>query len=236
MALTAKQEQELHLDTKAVVKEFKCSQRKKMKFARKKARGLFRSCRFDLIRNNLDQFETNYSNLRNWIEQLRSLGGSIPQRWNRRLSKLQGLFQCHVREIESELLKIDDGGRRSAGHYGNAGDCVIRGLSIATGIAYQQIWDHFDAESADYKSPDNGNSDSITIPYLKSLGWEIEPYPLPYGQTVAEVAKEGRMAIICCSSLDMYHVTTVKNGQIHDTWNCGYFKVVWIAYPPNDEA
>ena len=36
-------------------------------------------------------------------------------------------------------LKIDDGGRAAAGFKGKAGDCVVRSISIATGIKYAEF-------------------------------------------------------------------------------------------------
>ena len=38
-------------------------------------------------------------------------------------------------------LKIDDGGRAAAGFKGKAGDCVVRSISIATGIKYAEVYE-----------------------------------------------------------------------------------------------
>ena len=38
-------------------------------------------------------------------------------------------------------LKINDGGRAAAGFKGQAGDCVVRSIAIATGSSYQKIYD-----------------------------------------------------------------------------------------------
>ena len=38
-------------------------------------------------------------------------------------------------------LKINDGGRSAAGYKGQAGDCVVRSIAIATGIPYQKVYD-----------------------------------------------------------------------------------------------
>ena len=38
-------------------------------------------------------------------------------------------------------LKINDGGRAAAGYKGQAGDCVVRSIAIATGMPYQKIYD-----------------------------------------------------------------------------------------------
>ena len=35
----------------------------------------------------------------------------------------------------------DDGGRRTAGYTGQARDCVTRAIAIATGHAYQDVYD-----------------------------------------------------------------------------------------------
>ncbi len=38
-------------------------------------------------------------------------------------------------------LKINDGGRAAAGFKGQAGDCVVRSIAIATGMPYQKVYD-----------------------------------------------------------------------------------------------
>ena len=37
--------------------------------------------------------------------------------------------------------KYDDGGRKSAGFKGSAGDCVVRSIAIATGESYKTVYD-----------------------------------------------------------------------------------------------
>ena len=236
MALTAKQEQELHLDTKAVVKSFNRDKKRRIKAGQKEVKRLFRRCSETLRKEEFDQFELDYNQLRGRIGNLQYYGARIPKRWDRKVVSLKNLFQLRISEVEKELLEKNDGGRKAAGHKGSARDCVIRGLAIGTGIPYQEIWDYFDRESGKDKSPDDGNSDEITIPYLRSMGWTVRGIELSQTITVAEVAKEGRLAIVAAAYLNMAHVATVKDGQIHDTWNSGLFKVYWIAYPPNDEA
>jgi len=36
-------------------------------------------------------------------------------------------------------LKVNDGGRAAAGYKGQAGDCVVRSIAIATGMPYQKF-------------------------------------------------------------------------------------------------
>ena len=240
MALTAKQEQELRRDTKATIKAFnrdkKRNKKRRIKTGRKEVKRLFRSCSETLQKKEFDQFELDYNQLRGRIGNLQWLGARIPKGWNRKVSLLKNRFQLRISEVESDLLEKNDGGRKAAGHKGSARDCVIRGLAIGTGIPYQQIWDYFNRKSGKDSSPDNGNSDDITIPYLRSMGWTVRELQNSQVITVAEVAKEGRLAIVAATYLNMAHVATVANGKIHDTWNSGLFKVYWIAYPPNDEA
>ena len=38
-------------------------------------------------------------------------------------------------------LKVNDGGRAAAGFKGQAGDCVVRSIAIATGMPYQKVYD-----------------------------------------------------------------------------------------------
>jgi len=39
----------------------------------------------------------------------------------------------------------DDGGRAAAGYKGQAGDCVVRSIAIATGKPYQEVYDAINA-------------------------------------------------------------------------------------------
>ena len=78
----------------------------------------------------------------------------------------------------AQFLCEDDGGREEAGYKGQAGDCVTRAISIATGKPYQEVYDdlaQMNKESKGVKSARNGISKKITRKYIESLGWVWKP-------------------------------------------------------------
>ena len=48
-------------------------------------------------------------------------------------------------------LKFNDGGRAAAGYEGQAGDCVVRSIAIATGMPYQKVYDDLKGNQIDYR-------------------------------------------------------------------------------------
>lgn len=130
--------------------------------------------------------------------------------------------------------EYDDGGRADAGYRGDAGDCVVRAIAIATQLPYKQVYDdlHKMTKAKGHKSPRNGVRREIYEAYLKSLGWEWVPTmkigqgckvhlradELPRGRIIARLSK---------------HVCAVVDGVIRDTYDCsrdgmrcvyGYFR------------
>lgn len=137
--------------------------------------------------------------------------------------------------LENHVMKfvLNDGGRAEAGYKGDAGDCVTRSVSIATGIPYQQVYDSLyelarkhGSEKRDKvarrirakndASPRNGMWKQIYRPYLESIGWKWVPtMKIGTGCKVhlrADELPEGRL-IVSVSK----HMTAVIDGVIHDT-------------------
>jgi hypothetical protein len=50
-----------------------------------------------------------------------------------------------MREVQAIPFVFNDGGRAASGFKGEAGDCVTRAISIATGIPYQEVYDALNA-------------------------------------------------------------------------------------------
>ena len=116
----------------------------------------------------------------------------------------------------------NDGGRAAAGYKGNAGDCVVRAICIATGMPYQQVYDDLlaIANKSRVKSarrpPNRGVDKCVYHNYIIGLGatWvptmfvgsgcnvHLEKDELPSGRIICNVSK---------------HLTAVINGVIHDT-------------------
>lgn len=121
-------------------------------------------------------------------------------------------------------FKYDDGGRVEAGYKGQAGDCTVRAIAIATGKLYQEVYAEINLLAKSERvtkgksSARNGVRIATTRKYLKSLGWQWVPTmqigsgckvhlkadELPSGRLIVRVSK---------------HITTVIDGVIHDTYN-----------------
>jgi hypothetical protein len=120
----------------------------------------------------------------------------------------------------------DDGGRAEAGYKGEAGDCAVRAVAIATGLPYQDVYATLN-NIAKRERPRGGRRRSNaregvysqTLRWLMDeLGWEwvptmgigtgctvhLHPDELPEGRLVVRVSK---------------HYTAVIDGVIHDTYD-----------------
>lgn len=85
--------------------------------------------------------------------------------------------------VNTKLLPwtYDDGGRRAAGFRGDAGDCGVRAISIATGIDYREVYDELFDIQREMKarspgltydpSPRTGVVRGAMDRYLLSRGW-----------------------------------------------------------------
>ena len=88
-------------------------------------------------------------------------------------------------------LKINDGGRAAAGFKGQAGDCVVRSIAIATGSPYKKIYDDLFKANQEFRntsrtklarslkqrndSPRTGTHRVVLKKYLEKLGWKWTP-------------------------------------------------------------
>ena len=130
----------------------------------------------------------------------------------------------------------NDGGRADAGFKGEAGDCVCRAITIATGKPYAEVyaalWDGL-REHAETRrdrvarriargggkpgtTPRNGVSRKVYGVYLKSLGWCFVPtMSIGSGCKVhlrADELPSGRLIVSLAN-----HVVAVIDGVLHDT-------------------
>ena len=139
---------------------------------------------------------------------------------------------------------FDDGGRATAGYKGTTCDCVVRSISIATGLPYQKVYadlnklvkDSHQTKTARRSNSRSGMGRRFYQAYLESLGWEwvaimkigigckmhLRKDELPKGRIIARVSK---------------HMVAVIDGIIHDTFDpsrdgtrCvyGYFRKVQV--------
>ena len=135
----------------------------------------------------------------------------------------------------------NDGGRAAAGYKGQAGDCVVRAIAIATQKPYQEVYDGINAVALAERtrrgrrsSARSGVSRTTYERYLRDLGWEWVPtMQVGSGCQVhlrTEELPKGRLVVRLSR-----HLTAVIDGVIHDIYNpdrrgtrCvyGYFKLV----------
>jgi len=127
----------------------------------------------------------------------------------------------------------NDGGRAEAGYKGDAGDCVVRAIAIATDKHYRQVYEELRHRIRLYKmrsrskkafnqgnTPRDGVLKEIYRPYIENdLGWKwtqamaigsgcwvhLREDELPNGVVIVRLSK---------------HIATVVDGALHDTYDC----------------
>ena len=132
-------------------------------------------------------------------------------------------------------LKVNDGGRSAAGYKGKAGDCVVRSIAIVTGMNYQKVYQDLYNANEKFRinsktklakslkqkndSPRTGTHRIVLKKYLEKLGWKWTP-TMFIGQGCKVHLKKEELPngtlIVSCSK----HITVVKNGVLHDTYDC----------------
>ena len=101
----------------------------------------------------------------------------------------------------------------------NTNDCVIRAIAIATGREYRIVRDDlFELAKDMWVMP---NDKECYEAHLTRLGW-VKHSPLKKGMRKVKVrdfpVKTGAVIISTCN-----HLTTIVDGNIHDTWNTGNY-------------
>lgn len=141
--------------------------------------------------------------------------------------------RTHKRD-EGTTWTYDDGGRADAGFRGDAGDCVVRAIAIATGLPYLEVYGVLGVHAREHKdrrlrlgrgrvqrdtSPRNGVVKRVYEDYLARLGWSWTPtMRIGSGCKVHLRASElppGRL-IVAVSK----HLVAVVNGMVRDTYDC----------------
>ena len=99
-----------------------------------------------------------------------------------------------------------------------AGDCVIRSISIATGIDYMEVWNNL--FSIGQRIGHLPNSEKTYHEYLTSLGWgKHKPMRKPNGRKykLSQAPFDKTKNYIVTTS---GHMTAVVGGNVHDIWDC----------------
>ncbi|MDC3322012.1 hypothetical protein OAV49_01040 [Alphaproteobacteria bacterium] len=132
-------------------------------------------------------------------------------------------------------LKIDDGGRANAGYKGMAGDCVVRSIAIAANLSYKKVYEDLYQANEIFRttsktklarslkqkndSPRTGTHRVVLKKYLLQLGWKWTP-TMFVGQGCKVHLKKDELPngtlIVSCSK----HITVLKDGVLHDTYDC----------------
>tara|TARA_Y100001970_G_C14251039_1_gene871908 strand:- start:2534 stop:2974 length:441 start_codon:yes stop_codon:yes gene_type:complete len=112
------------------------------------------------------------------------------------------------------------------------GDCVIRAISIASGLDYKKVMtDLFERGLALGRLP---NTQKVYEPYLEELGFvkQKPQYNVEHDEaTDDEYLRKRRMKDVLVDYNKSYifltsqHLTAVVNGEHRDVWNCG----AWCA-------
>ena len=149
-----------------------------------------------------------------------------------------------TKQLLSRNFIFDDGGRKAAGFQGDAGDCVVRAIAIATGKPYREVFNALQnglkhqIEVVERKhalqygikghyrpsaTPHTGLTGNVYGPYLRWLGWEYVSRPVgangkPLRLRRSEVPM-GRLIVQLSG-----HLVAVIDGVIYDTYysaRCG---------------
>jgi hypothetical protein len=121
----------------------------------------------------------------------------------------------------------DDGGRKAAGFKGNAGDCVVRAVTIASGLPYQEVYDALADGSRTQRltkrsKRKSGARDGVNVKrkwfrdYMEALGFRWTPtMHIGSGCKVHLCAEELPRGILIVAVSK--HYTTMIDGVIRDT-------------------
>jgi hypothetical protein len=133
------------------------------------------------------------------------------------------IFGIHaILEITTKGMAMkynyNDGGREAAGYKGQANDCVVRSVAIATGRDYREVYKELAQVMAGYgheRSARNNIPNKIVKTYLQGLGFEwiatmgkgtgiqhhMRADELPSGTYIVSLSR---------------HLATVIDGTVHD--------------------
>lgn len=123
----------------------------------------------------------------------------------------------------------DDGGRQAAGWKGQAGDCVVRSIAIATDLPYNAIYETMSELIKSERKPKrakrgssarNGVHKVTCRKFMTELGWTWFP-TMGIGTGTTVHLRDGELPlgrlVVACSK----HWTAVIDGVIHDTHDPG---------------
>lgn len=110
------------------------------------------------------------------------------------------------------------------GNY-DAGDCVIRAISVTTGKSWDEIYTALCAEG--FYLGDWGNNNGAWDWYVRSLGFErhICPNDCPHCYSVADFAEEHPLGTYILSTGT--HAIGLVSGNFYDAFNSGHMTPIY---------
>lgn len=116
-----------------------------------------------------------------------------------------------------------------------AGDCVVRSISLALELPWEQVFDDLCKIARKmYRMP---NDKAVYGKYLEQRGWKKMPAPRKEDnhrylalEFCKKLVPEHNRAI---AHVGGYHLSCFIAGKIHDIWDCGNYSVgnYWIEMP-----
>ena len=103
----------------------------------------------------------------------------------------------------------------------NTSDCVVRALTLATGLPYEEVYKGLFEISL--KTGYMLNEKRVEDKYLEANGFIKMKQPRKndgskYKINEIRLLSQASVIVIRCA----HHLTCVKDGVLIDTWNCGY--------------
>ena len=119
----------------------------------------------------------------------------------------------------------DDGGRTEAGFRGEAGDCGVRAIAIATNLPYRTVYDAVNLVATDERPRRGKRSNSRTGLWPSTVGTFLKAHGYQWVPTMtigsgcrvhlrADELPPGRLVARCSR-----HYVAVIDGVIHDTYD-----------------
>jgi hypothetical protein len=124
-------------------------------------------------------------------------------------------------------FQYHDGGRANAGYKGVTGDCVVRAISIATGLDYQHVYDLINIVASNERPTRRGTrSNSRTGVFrktadklLRGLGWTWHPV-MGIGTGCTMHLKDGEIPMGRIIVSLSKHWAAVVDGVLYDLSDC----------------
>lgn len=124
-------------------------------------------------------------------------------------------------------LIYNDGGRKAAGYKGEARDCAVRAIAIATGKPYREVYTGLFLTAKTWPgrgrraraiikspSPRTGVFVEVVSDYLESIGWRESKVHVRLNDVLNMSIKHPAVLSI------RKHITAMVDGGVHDTWDC----------------